>query len=84
MALLSMVLNQDLVGGLHLCGDFGGGPFAGTSLKGGLISPHLMQITSLPSMLSIILARSLFQLSTGKWLSTGLHIKLLTDGLEAL
>ncbi|WJH38833.1 AraC family transcriptional regulator (plasmid) [Aliirhizobium terrae] len=35
MALPSMVLNQDLVGGAHLCGDFGGGPFAGTSIKRG-------------------------------------------------
>ncbi|MDP9840574.1 AraC family transcriptional regulator [Neorhizobium huautlense] len=35
MALPSMVLNQDLVGGTQLCGDFGSGRFAGTSVKGG-------------------------------------------------
>lgn len=35
MALPSMVLNQDLAGGTNLCGDFGRGPFAGTSVKAG-------------------------------------------------
>lgn len=35
MALPSLVLNQDLQGGTHLCGDFGSGYFAGTTEKNG-------------------------------------------------
>jgi AraC family transcriptional regulator len=35
MALPSMVLNEDLVGGTTLSGDFGGGSFTGTSIKRG-------------------------------------------------
>lgn len=35
MGLPSMVLNQDLQGGTHLCGDFGSGRFDETSMKEG-------------------------------------------------
>lgn len=35
MALPSMILNQDLAGGTYLCGDFGAGRFAETSVKEG-------------------------------------------------
>ncbi|MFK3852899.1 helix-turn-helix domain-containing protein [Agrobacterium pusense] len=35
MALPSVVINQDLAGGTLLCGDFGAGPFAGSTIKDG-------------------------------------------------